>query len=67
MGETVKTEKAPKTSFFDGLKAEYKKIIWPDQKTGTKQTIAVVSVSVALGVIIAGLDIIIVEALKLVI
>lgn len=39
----------------------------PDQKTVTKQTIAVVSVSVALGVIIAGLDIIIVEALKLVI
>ena len=67
MGETVKTEKAPKTSFFDGLKAEYKKIIWPDQKTVTKQTIAGVSVSVALGVIIAGLDIIIVEALKLVI
>ena len=67
MGETVKTEKAPKTSFFDGLKAQYKKIIWPDQKTVTKQTIAVVSVSVALGVIIAGLDIIIVEALKLVI
>lgn len=67
MGETVKTEKAPKTSFSDGLKAEYKKIIWPDQKTVTKQTIAVVSVSVALGVIIAGLDIIIVEALKLVI
>ena len=67
MGETVKTEKAPKTSFFDGLKAEYKKIIWPDQKTVTKQTIAVVSVSVALGVIIAGLVIIIVEALKLVI
>lgn len=67
MGETVKTEKAPKTSFFDGLKAEYKKIIWPDQKTVTKQTIAVVSVSVALCVIIAGLDIIIVEALKLVI
>ena len=67
MGETVKTEKAPKTSFFDGLKAEYKKIIWPDQKTVTKQTIAVVSVSVALGVIIAGLDIIIVEALKFVI
>ena len=67
MGETVKTEKAPKTSFFDGLKAEYKRIIWPDQKTVTKQTIAVVSVSVALGVIIAGLDIIIVEALKLVI
>ena len=67
MGETVKTEKAPKTSFFDGLKAEYKKIIWPDQKTVTKQTIAVVSVSVARGVIIAGLEIIIVEALMLVI
>ena len=58
MGETVKTEKAPKTSFFDGLKAEYKKIIWPDQKTVTKQTIAVVLASVFLGALIAVLDLV---------
>lgn len=67
MGETVTTEKAPKKSFFDGLKAEYKKIVWPDQKTVTKQTAAVAVVAVALGVVIAAIDIIIVQALNLVI
>ena len=50
MGETTKTQK---TSWF---KAEFKKIIWPDQKSLTKQTIAVVSVSVALALIIKILD-----------
>lgn len=55
MGETKKT---PKTSWFKGMKAEFKKIIWPDQKSLTKQTIAVVSTSVALALIIKILDII---------
>ena len=50
MGETTKTQK---TSWFKGMKAEFKKIIWPDQKSLTKQTIAVVSVSVALALIIS--------------
>ncbi|MCI8997143.1 MAG: preprotein translocase subunit SecE [Lachnospiraceae bacterium] len=60
MGETaVKTEKAPKKSWFKGLKAEFKKIIWPDKKSLTRQTIAVVTTSVALGIIIKILDIII--------
>ena len=49
-------EKAPKKSWFKGLKAEYKKIIWPDKETHAKQTAAVVSVSVVLGVIIAIID-----------
>lgn len=53
MGETKKTQK---TSWFKGMKAEFKKIIWPDQKSLTKQTIAVVSVSVALALIIKILD-----------
>lgn len=56
MGEAAKTEKAPKKSWFDGLKAEFNKIIWPDQKTLGKQTAAVVVVSVALGVMIAVVD-----------
>lgn len=56
MGET-KTEKASKTSWFTGLKAEYDKIIWPDQKSLTRQTIAVVAVSVVLGLIIAVVDV----------
>ena len=53
MGETTKTQK---TRWFKGMKAEVKKIIWPDQKSLTKQTIAVVSVSVALALIIKILD-----------
>ena len=53
MGETTKIQK---TSWFKGMKAEFKKIIWPDQKSLTKQTIAVVSVSVALALIIKILD-----------
>ena len=55
MGET---NKAPKTSWFKGVKAEYKKIIWPAKESLTKQTIAVVSTSVALALIIKILDVI---------
>lgn len=56
MGETAKTEKAPKKSWFDGLKAEFNKIIWPDKKSLGKQTAAVVALSVVLGVIITVVD-----------
>lgn len=61
MGETTNTGsgKAPKTSFFKGLQAEFKKIVWPDQETVAKQTVSIVAVSVALGLIIAALDLII--------
>ena len=58
MGETVKEtkQKKQKKSWFKGLKAEFQKIIWPDRKSLTKETIAVVFVSVLLGVIIAIVD-----------
>lgn len=62
MGETTSTssEKAPKKkSFFKGLQTEFKKIVWPDRETVTKQTICVVTVSVALGLVIALLDFVI--------
>ena len=55
MGETVKTKKQKK-SWFKGLKAEFKKIVWPDQKSLTKETAAVVIVSVVVGVIISVVD-----------
>ena len=48
-----------KKSWFKGLKAEYKKVIWTDRQTLAKQTAAVVSVSVVLGVIIAIVDFIV--------
>ena len=50
------TEKVKKTSWFKGLKAEFKKIIWPDKKTLVKQTVAVITCSVILGAIIAVID-----------
>lgn len=53
-----KAEKAQKKSWFKGLKAEFKKIMWPDRKTVAKQTVAVVLTSIALGIIIKILDII---------
>ena len=36
--------------------AEFKKVIWPDKNTLTKQTTAVVAVSVILGALIAVID-----------
>ena len=57
MAKTEKTEKGSKMeSWMNGLKAEFKKIIWPDQKTLVTQTGAVVAVSIVLGVMIALLD-----------
>lgn len=59
MGDSAKTEGKKKPSFFKGLKKELKKVTWPDRKTVTKQTAAVVVVSVALGLLIALMDFII--------
>ena len=56
MGQKENVEKAPKTSWFTGVKAEFSKIVWPEQKSVVRQTIAVVAVSVVTGLIIALLD-----------
>ena len=49
-------EKTQKKSWFKGLQAEFKKVIWPDKKTLAKQTTAVVSVSLLFGVLISVID-----------
>lgn len=59
MGEATGIEKAPKKSFFKGVKAEFSKIVWPDQETVGKQTVVVLAVTAVLGLIIAVLDFII--------
>ena len=59
MGQNEKVEKAPKTSWFTGLKAEFRKIIWPTKENVAKETTAVVITSIILGLIIAILDFII--------
>lgn len=56
MADNAKLEKAPKTSWFEGLKAEFGKIVWPAKEPLAKQTVAVIAVSVVVGLIIAVLD-----------
>ena len=63
MEESAKKKK----SLFKSLKAEFKKIIWPDKKSFTRQTIAVVLTTVFLGAIIALLDLVIKFGINLVI
>ena len=54
-----KSEKKPRRkSYWKGLKAEFKKIVWTDRETVTKQTIVVLLVSLALGIIIGVMDMI---------
>ena len=66
MADAVK-EKKQKKSWFKGLKSEFNKIIWTDKKTLGKQTVAVVAVSVVLGVIIAVVDNVVLQAVNLLI
>lgn len=56
MAESSKNEKVVKPGFFKGVKAEYKKISWPDKDSLLKQSIAVVGISIVLGAVIAVLD-----------
>ena len=44
------------STFFKGVKAEYQKITWPDRQSTLKQSVAVVVISLVVGVIIAVLD-----------
>ena len=59
MGETTANttqEKAPKKSWFKGLKSEFKKISWPDKETLVKESAAVIIITVILGIVIALVD-----------
>ena len=56
--KTQEKQDAPvrKTGFFKGVKAEFKKIVWPSKATVAKETGAVVFFGIALGVLIAIID-----------
>ena len=64
MAESGKTTQK---SWFKGLKSEFNKIIWTDKVTLGKQTVAVVSITVVLGVIITVLDSIMLQFINLII
>lgn len=59
MANSTKTEKPKKTSFFRGVKQEFKKITWPTKKDVMKQTVVVSIISVIVGLLIAGIDLLI--------
>ena len=42
--------------FFKGIKNELKKIVWPTKEQTAKQTLAVVIISIILGLFIVGID-----------
>lgn len=54
MGESAEKQKRP--GFFAGVKSEFKKIAWPDRRETVKQSVAVVAISVVVGVVIAIID-----------
>lgn len=49
-------KKSSKASFFKNLKSEFKRCTWPKKEDLMKQSVLVIIVSVALGVIISGFD-----------
>ena len=54
MANSQKKENKP--SFFYGVKAEWSKITWPSKEQLTKQSVAVVIITILLGVVITLLD-----------
>lgn len=55
MGE-ANTVVERKVSVLKGLRAEFKKIIWPNLKTLTKSTTTVIVVSLGIGLVITIID-----------
>lgn len=60
-------DKKNKKSWFKGLKAEFKKIIWTDKKTLGKQTIAVVVISAIICALITLVDSVALQLVELII
>ena len=57
MSKNDSTAKQSKIStFWKGVKAEFRKIIWPDRDTLVKQLVAVLCVTVAAALLIAVVD-----------
>ena len=65
MTESAKSSK--KQNWFAGLKTEFKKIIWADNKTLAKQTSVVVVVTAVLGVLISLIDSVVLQLVNLII
>lgn len=59
MGDSTKLDgKAKPVKFWEGVKAEFQKITWPNKDSLLKQSIAVVIISVVCGALISALDLV---------
>lgn len=56
MGKKNEEKSVVKKSWFQELKAEFKKIIWPDKNSLVKESVAVIIIAIILGCIIAAVD-----------
>lgn len=56
MADTTKKAAEKKDSFFDGVRKEWKRILWPSKDELIKQTSLVVVVSIIMGAVIAVID-----------
>ena len=67
--ETKKADKKPekKTSWFAGIKAEFKKCVWPEKMKVVKSTTAVILVSIFVAVAVKVSDLLIQAVLGLLI
>lgn len=52
----VKETKEKKIGFWQGVKQEWQKIIWPKRSTVIKSTIVVIVVAVIMGILISIID-----------
>ena len=55
-GKAKQQKQSKLGSFFKGVRTEFGKIIWPSRETMVKQLIAVVCVTVVVGLLIAVID-----------
>ena len=56
MANASNTEKPKKTSFFRGVRQEWKKITWPSKNDAVKQTAVVLVAIILIGALIFGVD-----------
>lgn len=53
---TKESKSAKATGFFKGVRAEFKKIIWPNRQQLVQYTLVVVLMSIVLSLFVYGLD-----------
>ncbi len=56
MGKKAEEKAVVKRNWFQELKLEFKKIIWPDKNSLVKESVAVIIIAIILGCIIAAVD-----------